>query len=464
MTSESWHTDFNPSKFLSRVNLTQLLERNEAFNESVISNAKTACILCGSNSHSGIILNDKSFLCQKCYAQLTTVSYPERYESLRRQHVVAVESRRLALEEFYQKYEYKSDESLLVILGWASVLLAFAVPVLFILSAILLGIGYQKNSENKRKTDEWLHKKAKWEQLNPFPSEPVLKHFHDPSAILSAHDKIVLKVFNHWPGYPPFWKYLRTVVTSRDSNRCQVTGCPSRLGLHVHHMRAVADGGPHSPDNLITLCDFHHALEPDKGHERIWGDIKTRYFTLVCSHERSNRTDGGHHYVRAHLRRLQLITLEDLRSLTQTYGYCCPECNETKIKFILNTGSNTVRVECHRCGKASEGPQQLAEETGPLLAEVLAVTRNKGKWKARWDMLAERKGATWGVWSGAGVTEKRKQHRAKVETASAPPSCPKCGAAMKLVKPRQSDKWKPFWGCSNYPITGCKGSVRVLKN
>ena len=462
MNAENWHSEFNPSKFLSRVNLAQLIERNEAYNESAISNAKSPCILCRKNFSRGILLNDKSFLCQQCYSETALISYPEKYETLRRQFVVAVESRRLAWEGFREKFEYRSEESALVFFGWVSLLLAFANPAFLILSAILLVVGYSKNSGYKRKTDEWHNRKAEWERNNPVPTEPTLKHFHDPSAELTQKDRQILKIFNHWPGYPPFWKYLRSVVISRDSNRCQVTGCPSRLELHVHHMRPVAEGGAHSPDNLVSLCDFHHALEPEKGHERIWGDIKTRYFTLVCAHERSNRAGDGNHRVRAHLRRLQLVALEDLRELTKLYGFRCPSCGESKIKFFLYSGKNLIKVECSTCQKATEGPQQLTEETGPHLAEVLGVSRNKGRWSARWDMLAERKSATWGTWSGYAIAAKRRQHKEKVETAKSAPSCSKCGSPMKVVRPRSTDKWKAFWGCTQYSISGCKGSAKYV--
>lgn len=463
MTAESWHSEFNPSKFLSRVNLAQLIERNEAYNESSISDAKSPCILCGKTYARGILLNDKSFLCQQCYSEVALISYPERYEALRRQFVMATEARRFAWEGFRERFEYKSEESALVFLGWASLLLAFANPAFLILTAILMAVGYSKNSANKQKTEEWLNRKAQWEQSNPIPVEPTLKHFHDPTAELTQRDRQILKIFNHWPGYPPvIWKYLRSLVISRDSNRCQVTGCPSRLSLHVHHMRPVAEGGTHSPDNLVSLCDFHHALEPEKGHERIWGDIKTRYFTLVCAHERSNRASDGSHLVRAHLRRLQLVTLDELRELTKTYGFCCPSCGETKIKFLLYSDQNLIKVECPTCQKATEGPQQLTEETGPLLAEVLGVTRNKGRWKARWDMLSERRSATWGTWSGYAKAAKRKQHKERVETTKSAPTCPKCGSPMKVVRPRPTDIRKPFWGCTQYSVSGCKGSAKYV--
>lgn len=462
MSSESWHSEFNPSRFLSRVNFAQLVERNEAYNESCVSNAKSPCILCAKTCSHGILLNDKSFLCQECYLDVALISYPEKYEALHRQFVIATEARGLAWDGFRDRFEYKSEESALVFLGWASIFLAFANPVFLALTLVLLVLGYSKSSANKQKTEEWLNLKALWEQSNAAPSEPKLRHFHDPMAELTHRDRQVLRVFDHWPGYPPFWKYLRSVVISRDSNRCQVTGCPSRLELHVHHMRPVADGGPHSPDNLVSLCDFHHALEPERGHERIWGNIKTRYFTLVCAHDRNSRASGESHRVTAHLRRLQLITLDELRELTKTYGFCCPICGETKIKFFLYSDKNLIKVECPTCQQATEGPQRLTEETGPFLAEVLGVTRNKGRWKARWDMLSERKNSTWGTWSGCAVTEKRKQHKKNLEVTKTAHFCPKCGSPMKLVRPRPVDKWKAFWGCSLYPVSGCKGSRKYV--
>jgi len=463
MTTETWHTEFNPQKFLSRVNWAQLIERNEAYNESSVSDSKSPCIFCGNASARGILLNDKSFLCQQCYSEVAMISYPERYEALRRKFVISREARRLAWESFREKFEYRSEESSLVFLGWASLLLALANPAFLMLTATLLVIGYTKNDTNKRKAEEWLSRKLAWEQANPEPKEPELKHFHDPSALLSEKDRLVLKIFNHWPGYPPFWKYLRAVVIGKDSNRCQVSGCPSRLELHVHHMRAVADGGTHTPDNLVSLCDFHHALEPEKGHERIWGDIKTRYFTLVRGHERSSRASHETHTVRAHLRRLQLVTLDELQELARTYGFCCPTCGATKINFTLFANRNIVRVECPACGKSTEGAQQLTEETGPMLAEILAVSRNKGRWKAHWDMLAERTSATWGVWSGQAVSAKRRAHKEKVEISQSAPLCPICGASMRLKRPwKPSHTWKPFWGCTQFDVTGCKGSAKYV--
>lgn len=461
MTVQTWHSEFNPQKFLSRVSLDALIERNEAYNENSISDSRSPCIFCNGTNSRGILLNDKSFLCQPCYTDVSKISYPAKYEVLRRHHLIAIEARMLAWQGFREKFEHRPEENSLVFFGWASILLALVNPLFLILTAGLLLVGYEKNSTNKRKTEEWLALKSSWEQSNPEPGEPVLKHFHDPSAELTVRDQLVLKVFNNWPGYPPFWKYLRSIVLAKDSNRCQVTGCPSRLELHVHHMQPVSSGGTHTPDNLVSLCDFHHALEPEKGHERIWGNIKTRYFTLVSGHERSNRASDGTHSVQAHLRRLQLVTLDELNQLNSTYGFCCPSCNAPDIKLVLFTERNMIRAECNTCNSFAEGAQQLTEESGPLLAEILGVVRNNGRWKARWDMLAERKAAVWGAWRSQTISDRRKQHKTKVETAKSAPLCPKCGAPMRLKRPwKATHTWSPFWGCTEYDVSGCKGSAK----
>lgn len=365
MTTEAWHTEFNPKKFLGRVSLDQLLERNEAYNENSIDDAKSPCILCTRTLGRGILLNDRSFLCKSCYAEVALISYPERYEVLRRKYTLDKESRRLAKQAFIERFEYKSDESTLIFLGWMSLLLLFVHPGFLAISVVLLVLGNNKNSKNKQKLAEWNNHQSEWERLNTEPTEPELRHFHDPAAILTARDQAILRIFNHWPGYPPFWKYLRAVVIAKDSSRCQVTGCPSRLELHVHHMQPVGNGGTHAPSNLVSLCDFHHALEPEKGHERIWGDIKTRYFTLVCGHERTNRASLGTHVVRPHLRRLQLVTLSELAELKSTYGLSCPNCLSPDVQIEIAQGRNVVRVTCSVCEKSTEGPQQLTEETGP---------------------------------------------------------------------------------------------------
>jgi transcription elongation factor Elf1 len=249
-------------------------------------------------------------------------------------------------------------------------------------------------------------------------------------------------------------------VLSRDGHRCQVTGCPSRLELHIHHKNPVAKGGAHAPENLISLCDFHHALEPDSGHERIWAEIKTRYFTLVPHHTRSNRANAGIHEVKTHLRRLKLVSESDLKSIFNIYGLSCPHCRSDKLNIFVHEQENIVQAACAECEKSLEGPQELAEETGPRLAERLRVTRCQGQWIPRWDMLSERKKMAWGDWKGAKASKQRKDYEQRKQIENTKPTCPKCGGPMRLIHPIAGQSWSPFWGCTQFRVTGCKGSAK----
>lgn len=51
---------------------------------------------------------------------------------------------------------------------------------------------------------------------------------------------------------------LRRAIINRDGNGCAADGCPSRHRLQVHHILPWSRGGPTDPENLLTLCWFHH--------------------------------------------------------------------------------------------------------------------------------------------------------------------------------------------------------------
>jgi len=50
---------------------------------------------------------------------------------------------------------------------------------------------------------------------------------------------------------------VRSFVADRDGG-CTVAGCASRYRLEPHHIIPRALGGSHGPENLTTLCWFHH--------------------------------------------------------------------------------------------------------------------------------------------------------------------------------------------------------------
>ena len=64
---------------------------------------------------------------------------------------------------------------------------------------------------------------------------------------------------------------VRRYVLARDGG-CTADACRSRHRLQVHHIIPRSQGGTHDPENLATLCWFHHhvvvhgmsyAIDPD---------------------------------------------------------------------------------------------------------------------------------------------------------------------------------------------------------
>jgi hypothetical protein len=51
---------------------------------------------------------------------------------------------------------------------------------------------------------------------------------------------------------------LRRAVRARDHGRCRVPWCRSSRNIDQHHLLPRSEGGAHSLDNLITLCESHH--------------------------------------------------------------------------------------------------------------------------------------------------------------------------------------------------------------
>ena len=448
---DKWHKNFNPQYFLKRIDLSALLLKNEAYESNKVSSYSRPCILCRASGNAGLVLNEGSFLCKACFEKVSLIQYPGRYETLRRNYLVAKEAWSQARQRLISECLYNKVGTFVTLIAIGSLLLLFHSWKWTLLSTTLFAISFVFAQLHASKVAAWGKK------FRP-PSEPELFHFHDPRAVLTPTDQQILFIFDHWPGYPPYWAYLRDVVLARDASRCQVTGCPSRVSLHIHHKLPVSQGGAHSPVNLLTLCAFHHALEPDEGHERVWGDVRTQFFTLVRRHWRQNRTHPGAHTVRAHLRRLVLVSLTEIQDIFTFYGLSCPNCNSTELSFTLSQARNRIRLSCNGCGNSIDGPRQLTEESGPRMAELLPATKNIGCWKARWEMLSYRKEEKWGSWI---VRKGRTKDNIKALAGQpAKPNCPKCGAPMRLVSPKPGDKWQSFWGCTQFRLTGCRGAAK----
>jgi hypothetical protein len=60
---------------------------------------------------------------------------------------------------------------------------------------------------------------------------------------------------------------VRRFVELRDGNRCRIPGCRSTRCLELHHIVHQEDGGTHEPENLVSICDGHHAAHH---RDRLW--------------------------------------------------------------------------------------------------------------------------------------------------------------------------------------------------
>jgi len=80
-----------------------------------------------------------------------------------------------------------------------------------------------------------------------------------PITINSARSESVAPVRR------PVSAHTKHTVFNRDGGRCtfrDTSGqrCASERWLHLHHIRPVSSGGGNAPENLSTLCSFHHDL------------------------------------------------------------------------------------------------------------------------------------------------------------------------------------------------------------
>ena len=74
---------------------------------------------------------------------------------------------------------------------------------------------------------------------------------------------------------------LRRAVIRRDGNRCAITGCGSRHRLQVHHITPWSQGGTTDPDNLVTLCWYHHHIAVHQHGLTPTQDPNTKQWTLT---------------------------------------------------------------------------------------------------------------------------------------------------------------------------------------
>jgi hypothetical protein len=131
---------------------------------------------------------------------------------------------------------------------------------------------------------------------------------------------------------------------------------------------------------------------------------------------------------------------------------------------LLYSGIRTLsRSNVLRATTQLKVHNSLPKKLGHSWGKSSVSQEKKGSWTARWDILADRRSGAWGVWKSQSVSGKRKQYKEKLETGKSTPLCPDCGSPMRLKRPwLPTHTWKPFWGCTQYDVTGCKGSAKYV--
>jgi 5-methylcytosine-specific restriction endonuclease McrA len=51
---------------------------------------------------------------------------------------------------------------------------------------------------------------------------------------------------------------LRRAIRARDQGKCRVPWCRSARNVDQHHITPVSEGGAHTLENIISLCESHH--------------------------------------------------------------------------------------------------------------------------------------------------------------------------------------------------------------
>lgn len=169
------------------------------------------------------------------------------------------------------------------------------------------------------------------------------------------------------------WQQLRQEVFRRDGWRCQVTGCINALDhLECHHITPVASGGHHSLDNLVALCLFHHACQPDHDIRSMKERVEAKRFWIRPSYIRQGSR------VRWHFGRMALATSQDLKQFRTLYKPICP-CGNADWHGYLRTHLEELVVLCPACENGWRIPLGLHEEACIALASCLVPTANIGR-------------------------------------------------------------------------------------
>lgn len=244
-----------------------------------------------------------------------------------------------------------------------------------------------------------------------------------PGTILPEYDES-----EFWP--TPDWEARRAEVLLRDGHRCQAPGCLNEgSGLHAHHIKARWQGGNHRLENLVALCEVHHALvHLDTNALR----IRNSRCAIVSRHWRRLPFSNERTEVVAYVRRFVLVRPDELKAIRERFKLACA-CGSLEWKGNFRAakwmGSPLVWTACPQCNERWEFEAGLVEETGTQLALAFPPVSNSGRLKFGPELIR-------------GL---RKPLRFE--------GCPEClrhGRQAHLVLKRGIHG--KFWGCSDWPI------------
>lgn len=110
----------------------------------------------------------------------------------------------------------------------------------------------------------WKEREKKENEINE--KEKLIKYLEKQ---LSNSQEQLNSLHDFWPGYPPDWED-RSDEIKKEREVCEA--CDEDWKLHVHHKIGIQNGGNHTKENLVLLCEkchgeIHHIDFSDKEFE-----------------------------------------------------------------------------------------------------------------------------------------------------------------------------------------------------
>lgn len=130
----------------------------------------------------------------------------------------------------------------------------------------LLTLGLFGNSKSIKNARKWLEECESAANKYEFLTSRVADLDEQLKEVVELKGVRVSKmVFSDIPvlngaDYPLDWDNLRDMILTRDNYQCTEIDGYCSGPLHIHHIVFLSRGGSNDPDNLITLCAYHHSL------------------------------------------------------------------------------------------------------------------------------------------------------------------------------------------------------------